>query len=1029
MEREMKRPNGQRWKWIGQFILIINCFNCQEVLGQITESVHFERLKIDAYTVLNIKEDGDGNLWMSSLNGLWKYNGYETKLMAHDAEDTNTPISSFVASVYPDLQKRLWIGYNGYGIDRYDLRTKVFTHFKPDAKGLKTRFAIKFFEDKRGRMWIGAFEGGLYVYNEQRDHFTQYLPDPAKPQNSLSSNSIRGITDDAEGNLWIATEDNKLNHFNLSTQTWTQYPIAPTGHSIRTMSKRGAELWLGVRGDQGGLIRFNTKTHQLEDFRSLFTEPLTQISSIAVQNDQFIWVGTSDKGLFRVDLVNRRVRHFEQNAEDTNGLSSNRITTLYIHHNILWIGTHLGGVLKLNLRQFDFKTFSWDTFKLGLSKAQMGIISGTDLSENERWVGTNRGIVQLRLQNVNGEKRYEVIRHSLKESSINALIPWKDDVIWLGTSNGLVKFNTVTDGYTLYVHKKEDSSNLHKNIMSLIRNTDDTFYLTGNENGMMKFDPVSGKFQIIKFEGGVQITSRFLYKLPNGMIWIEGTDKDRIFNPQTGSFSLPSVKNLSSQMGHFVRDNNGQFWGTSFQKGLVRIDSTFQQVEYVKGNLPKGTEINSVAVDDNGYVWLGLTKAVIARYDPKTQTCIYYRGSEGALEYYNNVFWRKKDGTLVFGGVGGFTEINPKLTVSEISPPDVLLELSDGQALKNGGYLAISSLSTNISLFVLDYANPEANRCSYLLEGFNDKWIDCGRGFTSFLLGGVYGTRTLKVRATNGAGISREIHYQLDIPLPWWQQPWVWMLGFTLLAGTMWGGFKIREVRNIRRNIELHQSLEEARQLEREELASWIHDVPLGDLVGTRFDIDELEYLIKQQEAAELLVSVKSTLVEVRMALRNVCGELQVPGLEEGLGYALQIHAEMFRRRYKGIEVVLDVDTNDQHIPLQVRKNLFFIYRTSMQNIPKHAKATLITVRYQAAEPSPYLEIEDNGVGFVPNMEFEHLRRNKQYGLLLAQSHALNIGGELEVISAPGKGAKVRISIPRYKKTWFQHFFGKQTFE
>src|SRR5258708_25466106 len=71
------------------------------------------------------------------------------------------------------------------------------------------------FTDSKGRLWVG--QKGLYVLHPARNMFSLY-PDRA----GLSSEFIKGITEDEEGYLWIATS-NRITQFNPDTYAFNKY--------------------------------------------------------------------------------------------------------------------------------------------------------------------------------------------------------------------------------------------------------------------------------------------------------------------------------------------------------------------------------------------------------------------------------------------------------------------------------------------------------------------------------------------------------------------------------------------------------------------------------------------------------------------------------------------------------------------------------------------------------------------------------------------------------------------------------------
>src|ERR1700748_1286587 len=80
-------------------------------------------------------------------------------------------------------------------------------------EGLSLSSVRCIFQDRQGFIWLGNKEG-LYQYDGYK--FISYRRIPGNAS-SLSSNDVKNIIDDKDGNLWVATWDGGLNYLNLKT--------------------------------------------------------------------------------------------------------------------------------------------------------------------------------------------------------------------------------------------------------------------------------------------------------------------------------------------------------------------------------------------------------------------------------------------------------------------------------------------------------------------------------------------------------------------------------------------------------------------------------------------------------------------------------------------------------------------------------------------------------------------------------------------------------------------------------------------
>jgi signal transduction histidine kinase len=108
-------------------------------------------------------------------------------------------------------------------------------------------------------------------------------------------------------------------------------------------------------------------------------------------------------------------------------------------------------------------------------------------------------------------------------------------------------------------------------------------------------------------------------------------------------------------------------------------------------------------------------------------------------------------------------------------------------------------------------------------------------------------------------------------------------------------------------------------------------------------------------------------------------------------------------------EVDLDLHLVDERLPEHIEVALYRIAQEGLQNVVKHSRAMVATVRLAVKDGVALLEVADNGVGFesVPGSP-----SSDGYGMLSMAERAELVGGTLTVISAPGSGTTVRVTIP-----------------
>ncbi len=194
---------------------------------------------------------------------------------------------------------------------------------------------------------------------------------------------------------------------------------------------------------------------------------------------------------------------------------------------------------------------------------------------------------------------------------------------------------------------------------------------------------------------------------------------------------------------------------------------------------------------------------------------------------------------------------------------------------------------------------------------------------------------------------------------------------------------------------------------ERQRLARELHDSVSQALYGIALGARTARELLDRDpaQATEPLNYVLS-LAEAGLAeMRALIFELRPEALEtEGLVAALTKQIESARARH-GLEVHAEW-CSEPDLPYEVKEAIYRIAQEALNNITKHARAQRAEVRMDCSSDEVTLEVSDDGVGFASDSFPGHL------GLRSMRERAKNVGGTLEVESAPQQGTRIRVRIP-----------------
>jgi signal transduction histidine kinase len=126
---------------------------------------------------------------------------------------------------------------------------------------------------------------------------------------------------------------------------------------------------------------------------------------------------------------------------------------------------------------------------------------------------------------------------------------------------------------------------------------------------------------------------------------------------------------------------------------------------------------------------------------------------------------------------------------------------------------------------------------------------------------------------------------------------------------------------------------------------------------------------------------------------------------------AIEWHAQEFMKR-TGLVIETDIEQKEVSLPGKLAITLFRVFQESLTNVARHANASLIHVSLKLENQRLLMEVLDNGQGFLP----EEIESKKTLGILGMKERIAIINGEYDIQSSPGKGTRVKVSVPLHDK-------------
>ncbi len=833
----------------------------------IQRNIQFSTLSISnglsQATVNAIAQDQHGFIWIGTQEGLNRYDGYEFKVYLRDAAEPNSLSNDWVWTVFADAAGGLWIGTDGGGLSRYEPNTDSFIHYRHDPNDPSSISGDRvrvIYQDKQGILWIGTDGNGLNRFDPEGGSFEHYRHDPQVPD-SLANDKVLAILEDRTGVLWVGTDGGGLNRFARGSGKFSHYrhddsrPDSLSDDRIRDIYEdRNGQLWIGTYSR--GIDLFNPVTGSFKHFQFDPSNPYSlshnEVRRIYQDRDGAIWVAT-DGGL---NEWRPEIQGFISNTHDPvdpSSIASNRVISIFQDRgNVLWFGTY-NGISRWNYISDAFTYYkNQQDGQLGLSD---NLVSGFGESPDGLiWIGTYGGGLN-RLDPVSGEivsfQHDPMDQNSLSDNRVMTVFADQHGSIWVGTRNGgLNRLDTATGIFVRYQHDPLDQNSLSSDgVTSVYGDGDGILWIGTYGGGLNRFDPNSGEFRVFRYDPNVDSSlssDRVLsiVRSTAGTLWI-GTEDGGLneFNEANSSFTQyrhdpTKITSLSSDTAwEVVEGRDGSLWIGSRDGGLNRWLPEDRKAgkpafnRYGKSDGLVSNTIYGILEDDDGALWLSGSRG-LSRFDPESGDVRHFDKKNGLQGYEFNfgARLRSMNGSLLFGGTDGVVMFHPKQIRFNLLPPPVTVTAFSRLSPIASGHsndskpasvtMGYRDYSISFEFTALDYTSSDKNQYRYMLEGFDNDWINSGRFRRATYTNLPAGNYTFKVKASNNDGVWSQDNatIKLQVTPPPWKTGWAYA-GYILLILLVSGAVVRNQINKLQQATMHRKELERQVKLRTLELA------------------------------------------------------------------------------------------------------------------------------------------------------------------------------------------------------------------
>jgi signal transduction histidine kinase/ligand-binding sensor domain-containing protein len=774
------------------------------------------------------------------------------------------------------------------------------------------------------------------------------------------------LYEDRQGRLWFGTArpGELVVLKDGAQQVYTAKDGLPPAQVVSFCEDRIGNVWFGTRG--GGLVQF--KDGRFTTFTTSHGLSSNFISAIFEDREGLLWLGTPDAGLRRV------TRQVITSYSEPDGLVGKAFyPILEDRAGSIWIANQ--GVNRLKDGKFTYYPLA--------PRDQQSYTSIYSLYEDRAGrllLGSAAGLIIFQ----NGTFSLEPPVTQQQQAPL-AILQDRQGARWFGFKDALLRQKAGVKQWF------GAADGLRGFIQPLLEDRQGRLWI-GSYGGLAEY--VDGRLRVYTERDGLSSNRvRALYEDADGVLWI-GTYDGGLNRFKDGRFTRYTTREgmFSNNVFSILEDRRGNFWMGSNQ-GIHRVSRQ---------------QLNELAEGKR------------ARLD-----AVSYGKADGMLSAECNggrhpAAFKARDGRLWFPTLNGVAVVDPEAVQFNAVPPPVVLEsvTLDRAALDLRRPIELSPPQAQLEIAYagLSFIKPEHVRFKYRLEGLDREWNEVGNRRVAYYTHLSPGQYLFHVAAANSDGVWNEAGAAIAVIVhpPFWQTPWfgtlVVSLGLTL-AGLLYRA-RIRQLKRAQAAQEAFaRQLIASQEGERKRIAAELHD-GLGQnlLVIKNWAALARRALDPDSRAHAPLNEVTAAAARSIEEVREIAHNLRPYHLDE-IGLAGAVAAMIERvAEATGLHFIVELDELKGLAAPEAEIGLYRILQECLNNIVKHAQATVVELTVRRSAQTLTVVVKDNGRGFDPAAVAR--RPDRGFGLAGLAERVRLLGGTETIQSQPGQGTTITVTLP-----------------
>jgi len=961
----------------------------------------------------------------------WRFENFDSQ---------NHFISRYVQNLTVDKSGYVWACDKGIG--RFDgFRTIQYNSFTGGSGSLKNNYAADIVVDQFDKIWISS--GGLCYYDALNDEFNYVQPDAkhlitfaygfALQKNYLwfvcdyglakidvktlkiTFTSITHITDplesyvDDDTTLWVTSRE-KLYKYNIRQNKYTVNTFVYKHSLLRvyTIKKGNNAYYLST--NQGLMMLRNNYP---------YPEPVKGVENFTINDLQFLprdkekkylFIATDGKGLLVYNTFLRKIDFtYAHDENNPYSLTSNIISKIFVdQQGIIWFGT-ANGISMLDIKNQLLKIRyinKSNTDNIGIYR----ILKDKYDAAKVWMLCYNLGMVRVDWKTKLIEKSYnnEFINKKIKDGvQINKtkwILLYNNEIVEWDTKYGIE--------HTLNKFPLPDSVALSINFRKIIRENDDSFFITANR-GLLKYTLSTHKIS------SAAVRKDFSYDLSydlvngfceNGVVWVASRNGLFKYDLSDKKATIYTGKIKADYFLFDITRAAKDKIACAAYNGLALFDEkkgTFKLIHsFAKINNPSCLAISCIS----NTVWVA-TDAGILNCDLTTGITGRIADETSFLDIFPQSPMMQIDSGIILGLRDSYVYFSPAIKKIR-SPSDPVIEnvrvnnqavaIPDSQKHKKDNLIFDHDHnSVNIAFTAFLYTDASQIKFRYLLKGSGQGWQNTAEQRAANFAQLAPGDYTFYVQSGNKNGVwnNHMASFSFIIQPPYWETWWFrTAIGLAVLS-ILYGLYRYR-INNIL-----------AIQKIRERIASDFHD-DIGSALSSISIFSEvadtqLEEKLPHEQTREVVSHISFYSRNMLEAMDDIIWAVN-PRNDHFNDLAVRMREfaiPLLEARHIRFDIAIEEGILNTRVKMEARKNIFLIFKECINNILKHSGCTAMKLSIKKANNQLELIISDNGKGFDLNAP------SSRNGLKNMQKRAGEINGSVQVTTQPDKGTVTRLTV------------------